>query len=78
MIEKAVILSDSDMLTPDVFSSLQRETVPVQSQPSTLEDMERVMIAEAIRLCNGNLSAASTRLGITRQTLYNKMKRYGL
>lgn len=78
VIEKAVILSDSDMLTPDVFSSLQRETVPVQSQPSTLEDMERVMIAEAIRLCNGNLSAASTRLGITRQTLYNKMKRYGL
>lgn len=78
VIEKAVILSDSHMLTPDVFSSLQRETVPVQSQPSTLEDMERVMIAEAIRLCNGNLSAASTRLGITRQTLYNKMKRYGL
>lgn len=78
VIEKAVILSDSDMLTPDVFSSLQRETIPVQSQPSTLEDMERVMIAEAIRLCNGNLSAASTRLGITRQTLYNKMKRYGL
>ena len=78
VIEKAVILSDSDMLTPDVFSSLQRETVPVQSQSSTLEDMERVMIAEAIRLCNGNLSAASTRLGITRQTLYNKMKRYGL
>lgn len=78
VIEKAVILSDSDMLTPDVFSSLQRETVTVQSQPSTLEDMERVMIAEAIRLCNGNLSAASTRLGITRQTLYNKMKRYGL
>lgn len=78
VIEKAVILSDSDMLTPDVFSSLQRGTVTVQSQPSTLEDMERVMIAEAIRLCNGNLSAASTRLGITRQTLYNKMKRYGL
>lgn len=78
VIEKAVILSDSDMLTPDVFSSLQRETVTVQSQPSTLEDMERVMIAEAIRLCNGNLSAASMRLGITRQTLYNKMKRYGL
>lgn len=78
VIEKAVILSDTDMLTPDIFSSLQMAAIPAQSQPSTLEDMERVMIADAIRLCNGNLSAASTRLGITRQTLYNKMKRYGL
>ena len=36
------------------------------------------MIRQALNTCNGNLSAVATQLGITRQTLYNKMKKYGL
>jgi len=43
-----------------------------------LEDMEMVMIRKAIDKCNGNLSAVAAQLGITRQTLYNKMKKHGL
>ena len=33
------------------------------------------MIQKAIEKCNGNLSAVAAQLGITRQTLYNKMKK---
>ena len=40
--------------------------------------MEREQIARAIRECEGNLSFVANRLGISRQTLYNKIKRYGL
>ena len=40
--------------------------------------MERRMIAEAIAASGGNLSVVARQLGITRQTLYNKIKRYGL
>ena len=40
--------------------------------------MERTAIAEAISSCGGNLSMVAQKLGITRQTLYNKIKRYGL
>jgi transcriptional regulator of acetoin/glycerol metabolism len=40
--------------------------------------MERRMIHAAIEQCRGNLSAVAAQLGITRQTLYNKMKRYGI
>lgn len=48
-------------------------------QPSlTLEQMERQMISEALADNGGNLSAAATQLGITRQTLYNKLKRHHL
>lgn len=43
-----------------------------------LDEMERNMVQKAIMMNNGNLSQAAAQLGITRQTLYNKMKRYGL
>ena len=36
------------------------------------------MIVQALDTCRGNLSAVAAQLGITRQTLYNKMKKYGL
>jgi len=44
----------------------------------TLEDMEREMIRKALERHEGNLSAVASRLGITRQTLYNKMKKFNL
>ncbi|NLD21385.1 MAG: sigma-54-dependent Fis family transcriptional regulator, partial [Bacteroidales bacterium] len=44
----------------------------------SLEDMEKSFIQAAIRNCDGNLSKVSQQLGVSRQTLYNKLKRYGL
>ena len=41
----------------------------------TLDEMEAGHIRRAIDRCHGNLSKAAEMLGITRQTLYNKMKR---
>jgi transcriptional regulator with PAS, ATPase and Fis domain len=41
----------------------------------TLFDMETRMINHAIEKHNGNLSAAAEQLGISRQTLYNKIKK---
>ena len=49
-----------------------------ETSVSTLEEMELQMIQKAIEKCNGNLSAVAAQLGITRQTLYNKMKKFGL
>jgi len=44
----------------------------------TLEEMEKKMIADSLRRYGNNISVAAFKLGITRQTLYNKMKSYGL
>lgn len=48
------------------------------ASPLTLDQMERRMIIEALADNGGNQSAASAQLGITRQTLHNKMKKYNL
>ena len=42
----------------------------------TLDEMERRMIEQAMSECGGNMSAVASRLGISRQTLYNKIRKY--
>ena len=76
VIEKAVIMCEDDMIKPEHIE-LQAATRPI-NEAQTLEEMERQLIANAIEQCGGNLSQVATQLGITRQTLYNKIKRYGL
>jgi DNA-binding NtrC family response regulator len=73
-IEKAVILSESNVLKPeDLF--VKNSTAQVNQAFSTLEEMERQMMQQALDQNNGNLTAAAAQLGITRQTLYNRLKK---
>ena len=78
-IEKAVIISDGGVLTDAHFHFPKKSLSPTQeSEAETLEDMELMMIRKTIDKHDRNLSAVAAQLGITRQTLYNKMKKYGL
>lgn len=79
-VEKAVIMADSDLITADELLISRREgNAGTQAiAPSTLEEMERSMIANALQRHGGNLSAVAAQLGVTRQTLYNKIKKYNL
>ena len=76
-IEKAVILSEGNVLKAEDF--FMRPVIQGRSNDSemTLEEMEKRMINQAIDKNSGNLSAAAEQLGITRQTLYNKIKKIG-
>lgn len=78
-IEKAVILSDGGMISAEDIDggNQQRREKPLE-EVQTLDEMESRMIEKTIRECEGNLSVVAARLGISRQTLYNKIKRYGL
>ena len=40
--------------------------------------MEKQLISTALDNHPGNITAAAAQLGITRQTLYNKMKKFNL
>lgn len=76
-IEKAIIICDNAFLSAELFQ-LQRRTDTPDTSASTLEEMEMQMIRKTLDKCSGNLSAVAAQLGITRQTLYNKMKKYGI
>lgn len=76
-IEKAIIICENTFLPAELFQ-LPRRTATVEATASTLEEMEMRMIRNTLDKCNGNLSAVASQLGITRQTLYNKMKKYGI
>ena len=78
-IEKAVILSDNSILKEDSFS-LNQNTIKNNNNLGnlTIEEMEKEMIINSIEMEKGNMSIVSRKLGITRQTLYNKLKKYDL
>lgn len=76
-IEKAVILSEGPVLKVEDFL-FGGEQVFSGEIPETLEDMEKKMILDAIAKYNGNYTIVAGKLGITRPTLYNKIKKYGI
>jgi DNA-binding NtrC family response regulator len=76
-IEKAVILCDGSIIKPDDFY-FNQTIGNTHIEPDTIEEMEKRMILNAMKKNSQNLSAAASLLGITRQTLYNKLKKYGL
>ena len=78
-IEKAVILADNSILQPEDLqidkSALNTST---SSVAETLEDAEEQVIRNAVKKYNGNLSLVAKALNISRPTLYNRLKKYGI
>jgi len=79
-IEKALILSDNRVIdSSDLFlRSLDRSEKNKDLENVTLEEMERVLIERAMRNYGNNISAIAKELGVSRPTLYSKIKKYGL
>ncbi len=88
VMEKAVILSDGDLLTtahimlPASFheSASADKNAADKSDDTiqTIDEMERDLLQKALNKCGSNMSQTAAILGISRQTLYNKMKKYGM
>ncbi|BBO68864.1 acetoacetate metabolism regulatory protein AtoC [Desulfosarcina alkanivorans] len=85
-IERAVVLARSACLDRNDFAAL--EPNPGDGDPDTppgafavdvpLEQIERDAIVNTLASAGGNKSEAARRLGITRKTLREKLKRYNL
>jgi DNA-binding NtrC family response regulator len=83
VIERACILTNSDMILPSHLPEELRNRNKMEIQKDLIvleriEDVEREHILKILRQVNGNKSTASKMLGISRFTLREKLKKYGI
>ncbi len=90
-IERLVILSDEDTIDVAMLKFDESTQEPTGTEKSSSEivirigedgiskeEVEKLLIRETLRLSGGNKSKAARKLGITRPTLINKIKRHGI
>jgi len=79
-IERTVIMSDNNNLTPEDFFFLtnnpQADDINIENY--NLESVEKSVIQRAINKHNGNISKAAKELGLTRASLYRRLEKHGL
>jgi DNA-binding NtrC family response regulator len=77
-IEKAVILSESNILKPEDFFMNAMQIQTKKNQPLSLEEIEKEGILRALINNKRHLANTCKELKITRPTLNSKIKKYGL
>ncbi len=80
-VERAVILSENNMLEPHDFFVSDREEKPGEvfnADHLNLEEVEKVLVRKVIDKHGGNISRAAKELGLTRASLYRRIEKYGL
>lgn len=81
--ERRVLTAEHLEVPDEVVRQSINLPVPLEEEkpsahPVTLRDVEKQAIAEALFACSGNIKKTAIRLGIARNTLYNKMKQHAL
>jgi len=76
--ERAIILSNDKILHPEILNLTKTSQKSELWHKMSLEEMEKTMILYWIGKEHNNMSAVAKKMGITRQTLYNKIKKYNL
>jgi DNA-binding NtrC family response regulator len=78
-IQRAVLMTDGTMVDVNDLSITKEPQAPEDNTSLTLlEGMERQTILQMLKETNGNKLETAKRLGIGRQTLYNKIKLYSI
>jgi DNA-binding NtrC family response regulator len=79
VLERALLLRSGEIIEEkDLFLDKRLELAANNSQPSTLKELERRQIEQALAAENGHVARAAERLGVPRSTLYHKLKVYGI
>ena len=78
IIEKAVILAESTEISSDEVAAKGIIRMPEKELNLNLIVNEKKLITLSLEKTGNNFTEAASELGITRKTLYNKIKRYGL
>lgn len=79
-IEKAVIYSETELVRAEDLQIRASEMMETDDLPhnESLEEAEEQVIRNAMKTYNGNLTLVAKALGISRPTLYKRLKEYGI
>ena len=79
-IERAIIMSDSQVLQPSdfFFAAPESKEDGMVFDDFNLDSIERTIIRKVISKYGGNISNAANELGLSRTSLYRRMEKYGL
>ena len=77
-VEKAVILSDGKVIDSFGLDLSAKAGITEINAEDTMEDMEEKTIRAAMSRYGGNISLVAKSLGVSRPTLYAKLKKYGI
>lgn len=79
-IERTLLVNTGDILDEKDFRGQYDGTVPVpeNTSRSSLELHEREAVEKALTQSGGNLTRAAALLGISRQSLYRRIEKYGI
>jgi len=79
VIERAVLLATGETIRPrDLRLEFKTEVAIDNGRQLTLRDVERLHIQKALDAQRGNVARAAAVLGVTRSSLYNKLKTFGI
>ncbi len=82
-LERAIIMSNSQVLQPEDFNFNSQSQAPIDAENVMLdhfklEEVEKILIRKVLKKYNGNITQASSELGLTRSSLYRRLEKYGL
>jgi len=86
VVERVIILSERNRIeVADLPPFIQKYKtakqlflMPAEDKYFTLEEMEKMYIEKVLEHCRGHRSRAAEILDVTRHTLYNKLKHFGI
>lgn len=79
-IERAVIMCETDILSPSDFWFSRKEDDPAEAIGGNmkLDEVEKMLITKTLGKHNGNVTLAAKELGLTRASLYRRIEKFGL
>lgn len=72
-VERAIHICPGDTIDADDLRPAHSAAAPAEDAMITLAAMEQRYVQAVVRRCEGNISAAARILGVSRNTLYNKL-----
>ncbi|MFH1776810.1 MAG: sigma-54 dependent transcriptional regulator [Candidatus Omnitrophota bacterium] len=84
-IERMITLSEGQIITADILpEKIKLASLNIRNEESSatlkgkVADFEKTLILNALKECSGNQNKAAKSLGLTRQDLYYKLKKYNI